>query len=318
MSGETTSSKHPLLIVLGPTASGKTKLAVSLAMELGGEIISADSRQIFKGMDIGTGKDLNEYCINGLQVPHHLIDIKDAGANYSVNEFKENFYEAFLCINERGALPILCGGTGMYINSVLQNYLYTHVPVNDALRLSLSGKNLPELSAILSTYALEFTNHADQSTIKRLIRAIEVADYLSNNELQTINRPEFKPFVIGLEDDLVKRREKIAIRLEKRFKEGMVDEVVNLLREGVSAEMLTFYGLEYKLIVSYLEHRLTWAELKEQLYNGICQYAKRQMTYFRKMEKDGVNIHWYQADMDPEIRKESILKDFKAETSRQD
>jgi tRNA dimethylallyltransferase len=318
MTGEATSPKYPLLIVLGPTASGKTKLSVSLAKELGGEIISADSRQIFRGMNIGTGKDLNEYYVEGLQVPYHLIDIKKAGTNYSVNEFKEDFYKAFLGITKRPALPILCGGTGMYINSILQNYLYTDVPVKEALRLSLSGKNLAELSAILKTYPPEFTDHADQSTVKRMIRAIEVADYLSNNELQTIKRPEIKPFVVGLEDNLLNRRGKIAIRLEKRFEEGMIDEVVNLLREGVSAEMLTFYGLEYKLIVSYLEHKLTLRDLKEQLYNGICQYAKRQMTYFRKMEKDGVNIHWYQADMDPEIRKESILKDFKAETSRQD
>ena len=304
---------NPLLVILGPTASGKTRLAVSISAALGAEIISADSRQVFRGMDIGTGKDLSEYNDQGINVPYHLIDIKNAGERYHVDEFKNDFYDVFQTIISAGKLPILCGGTGMYIHSVLQNHAYTSIPIDVELRNRLYSKTSQELNAILNTFPDKSTKHADRSTDKRLVRAIEVATFLSLNELEIVQRPEIRPYVIGLFDDVSIRREKINKRLERRLDEGMIEEVVALLNSGVSAEMLSFYGLEYKIVVSYLKHQVSYADMKTQLYNGICQYAKRQMTFFRKMEKDGVNIHWYQADIDPEKLFGQVLEDIKAE-----
>jgi tRNA dimethylallyltransferase len=303
---------HPLLVILGPTASGKTRLAVSISAALGAEIISADSRQVFRGMNIGTGKDLSEYNHQGINVPYHLIDIKNAGERYHVDEFKNDFYDVFQTIISAGKLPILCGGTGMYIHSVLQNHAYTSIPIDVELRKRLYSKTPQELNAILNTFPDKSTKHADRSTDKRLVRAIEVATFLSLNELEIVQRPEIRPYVIGLFDDVSVRREKINERLERRLDEGMIEEVVALLNSGVSAEMLSFYGLEYKIVVSYLKHEVSYADMKTQLYNGICQYAKRQMTFFRKMEKDGVNIHWYQADIDPEQLFGQVLEDIKA------
>ena len=300
----------PLLIVLGPTASGKTKLAVALAAALDGEIISADSRQVFRGMDIGTGKDLSEYSYKEKQIPYHNIDIKAAGERYHVDEFKRDFAVAYRNILQARRLPILCGGTGMYIHSLLQNHAYTSVPVNPGLRDTLLDKSQEELTMMLQRFPLELRAHADLSTKKRLIRAIEVASYLSENQLVKEVPLQANPFVVGLLDDVDVRRKKIRRRLDLRLQNGMVEEVEGLLKAGVDAEMLRFYGLEYKIIVSYLQHELSYKEMEEQLYNGICQYAKRQMTFFRKMEKDGVNIHWYQADIDTELLKNTILADF--------
>ena len=304
---------NPLLVILGPTASGKTRLAVSISAALGAEIISADSRQVFRGMNIGTGKDLSEYNHQGINVPYHLIDIKNAGERYHVDEFKNDFYDVFQTIISAGKLPVLCGGTGMYIHSVLQNHAYTSIPIDVELRNRLYSKTSQELNAILNTFPDKSTKHADRSTDKRLVRAIEVATFLSLNELEIVQRPEIMPYVIGLFDDVSIRREKINERLERRLYEGMIEEVVALLNSGVSAEMLSFYGLEYKIVVSYLKHQISYPDMKIQLYNGICQYAKRQMTFFRKMEKDGVNIHWYQADIDPEKLFGKVLEDIKAE-----
>ncbi|MGN7204258.1 tRNA (adenosine(37)-N6)-dimethylallyltransferase MiaA [Pedobacter sp. SAFR-022] len=303
---------NPLVVILGPTASGKTKLAVSVSAALDAEIISADSRQVFRGMDIGTGKDLTEYNYHGINIPYHLIDIKDAGERYHVDEFKNDFFEVFQQLTRRKKLPLLCGGTGMYIHSVLQNHAYTSIPVDLDLRSTLLVKTQQELNTVLDQFALENTEHADRSTRKRLIRAIEVATFLASNKLELVPRPEISPYIIGLYDDVGTRREKIHKRLERRLDEGMIEEVAGLLESGVSAEMLCFYGLEYKIVVSYLKHQVSYADMKTQLYNGICQYAKRQMTFFRKMEKDGVNIHWYQADIDPENLREQVLNDIKS------
>ncbi|HMI04794.1 MAG TPA: tRNA (adenosine(37)-N6)-dimethylallyltransferase MiaA [Pedobacter sp.] len=288
--------QNPLLVLLGATASGKTRLAVRLAHALNGEIISADSRQVFRGMDIGTGKDLGEYNFNGRHIPHHLIDIKEAGERYNVNAFKEDFYRAFELISNKGALPVLCGGTGMYVHSILQNHEYTTIPVDDALRNSLLTWDIGSLKHKLGTYPDEFTAHADLSSHKRLIRAIEIAEYLGQHKLEVVHRPVIEPFVAGLTADVEYRRSRVIKRLNDRLKEGLIDEVRGLLDAGVPGEMLSFYGLEYKFVTAYILGELSYNDLNERLAVAICQFAKRQMTFFRKMEKDGVKINWFDVE----------------------
>ncbi|NRF38238.1 tRNA (adenosine(37)-N6)-dimethylallyltransferase MiaA [Pedobacter foliorum] len=304
--------QNPLLVILGPTASGKTKLAVRLAESLNGEVISADSRQVFKGMDIGTGKDLNEYLINGRAIPYHLIDHKLAGERYNVNEFKEDFYKVYKALTDKHVLPILCGGTGMYVHSILQNHEYTAIPANHQLRDILKELDIELLRAKLSNYTSEFTKHADQSSHKRMIRAIEIAEYLTHNDLQVIERPKIDPLVIGLTSDVELRRQKVIDRLELRFDEGMIDEVKRLLDEGVTKDDLVFYGLEYKFVAAYLFDELTYSELKERLAIAICQFAKRQMTFFRKMEKDGVKINWFNTELDSDEIFEEVVAVYKS------
>jgi tRNA dimethylallyltransferase len=288
--------QNPLLVLLGATASGKTKLAVRLADALNGEIISADSRQVFRGMDIGTGKDLDEYDINGKRIPYHLIDIKYAGEKYNVNAFKGDFYKAFDLITNKGALPVLCGGTGMYVHSILQNHEYTAIPVDDALRSSLLTWDIGSLKQKLGMYPDEFTAHADLSSHKRLIRAIEIAEYLGQHKLEVLHRPVIEPFVIGLRSDVEHRRNKVIKRLGDRFNEGLIDEVRGLLDAGVPGEMLSFYGLEYKFVTAHILGELSYNDLSERLAVAICQFAKRQMTFFKKMEKDGVKINWFDTE----------------------
>jgi len=292
--------KHPLLIILGPTASGKTKLAVHASLNLGGEIISADSRQVFNGMDIGTGKDLGEYTIGGQAIPYHLINIREAGEQYNVNAFKEDFYTLFEQLTNRGRLPIVCGGTGMYIHSLLQHQPYTAVPVNQVFRDSLPAHDINALRALLAFYPKEVTDHADLSSAKRLVRALEIAEYLNHHTLTTAVAPAMDPLVIGLNGDVELRRSRIFKRLNARFDSGLIEEVAGLLQRGVSADMLIFYGLEYKFVTSYLQNEISLPELKEKLYIAICQFAKRQMTFFRKMEKDGVVINWLDASLETE------------------
>jgi len=289
-------SNKNLLIVLGATAVGKTKLAVQLAKDFNGEVISADSRQVFKGMDIGTGKDLSEYDVDGISIPYHLIDIKQAGERYQVNAFKEDFYSAFQDIKRKRKLPILCGGTGMYIHSLLQNHTLTAISVNEILRETLLPLSKEQLRKILDGFPLALRKQADYSSSKRLIRAIEIAQFLTDNEDFTIKeKPDLKPLVIGLYNDVEARRHKIIARLAQRLSNGLIEEVQDLLLKGVSAEMLVFYGLEYKFVVAYLNNEITLDTLKERLGTAICQFAKRQMTFFRKMEKDGVQINWIEA-----------------------
>lgn len=297
---------NPLLIILGATASGKTKLAIELAKTLDTEIISADSRQVFKDMDIGTGKDLVEFKEAG--IPFHLIDIRAAGENYNVNSFKEDFYDAFISITNKNKLPILCGGTGMYIHSLLQNHEFTAVPINEKLRLSLQALSKEQLIARIKIYPENLTNHADFSSSKRLIRAIEVADYLQYHTLEKVEQPVLNPLIIGLVDELETRKAKISNRLTARLKEGLIEEVEKLIANGVPIEMLTFYGLEYKFVASYLMKEMDFASLKEKLTIAICQFAKRQMTFFRKMEKDGVKINWLVADKEMVSLKEEALQ----------
>ena len=301
-------SKNPLLIILGPTASGKTKLAVELAAAFDGEIISADSRQVYTGMDIGTGKDLDEYQHQGMRVPYHLIDIRKAGEQYNVNEFKQDFFEVYQEILSRGSLPVLCGGTGMYIHSLLQKQDFTAVPVDTALREHLAHFDIQQLRLRLSDFPEELIGHADHSSHKRLIRAIEIAEYLKDHTLETSERPAFSPVVIGLTSTVEERRKRIAKRLNSRLASGLIAEVANLLKDGIPRETLEYYGLEYKFISMYLHNDLTLKELNERLLIAINQFAKRQMTFFRKMEKDGVKIHWYDINEDREEIKNSIIK----------
>jgi len=299
---------NPLLIILGPTASGKTRLAVSVADTLNGEIISADSRQVFKGMDIGTGKDLAEYTVQGRTVPHHLINIREAGEQYNVNAFKDDFYLAYDRIIRQQKLPVLCGGTGMYIHSILQNHQYTAIPVNATLREQLPVHDLQQLRLLLSAYPAASTAHADLSSAKRLVRAIEIADFLQHNSFTQEVRPQIEPLIIGLTGEVSSRRERILKRLNDRFNEGLIEEVQGLLEQGVPAEVLIFYGMEYKYVTAYLQNELSFEDLKEKLYIAIRQFAKRQMTFFRKMEKDGVMINWLDSDLEPGLLKESVFK----------
>ncbi len=297
---------NDLLIILGPTASGKTKLAVNLANELGAEIISADSRQIFKGMDIGTGKDLDEYLINSNQIPFHLIDIKDAGEKYNVNLFKEDFYKSLQSIRENHSLPILCGGTGMYIHSILQNHELTAVPIDETLRAELVRHSKDILVHQLSSYPENLRKNVDYSSSKRLIRAIEIAEYFKKNDFIILDRPIINPFVIGLKSEVEIRRKKILDRLETRLNTGLIEEVEGLIANGIGIDILNFYGLEYKFIAAYLTNQIDLQTLKERLGTAICQYAKRQMTFFRKMEKDGVKINWLNAN--DEFLKDNALQ----------
>lgn len=306
---------HPLLVILGPTASGKTKLAVKLAAALSAEIISADSRQVFRNMDIGTGKDLQEYHFNGKDIPYHLINIKDAGEKYNVNEFKEDFYRIIEEISAKKMLPILCGGTGMYIHSILQEQEYTAIPVNEELRVQLQQKDIAELRTMLLDYPQEIVAHADHSSHKRLIRVLEIAAYLAHHEFTPIKRPLIKPFIVGLQTDVTLRRAKILTRMEARFGEGMIDEVKMLLEMGVDRETLIFYGLEYKFIIAYLDGELDYETLKLRLGTAICQFSKRQMTFFRKMEKDGLKIHWFDATQNEADLYEKVLAAYQQNSS---
>ena len=299
---------NSLLIILGATASGKTKLAVEIASELDGEIISADSRQIFKQMDIGTGKDLNEYSIGDKIIPHHLIDILEPGERYHVDAFKNDFYKAFQSIIEKEKKPILCGGTGMYIHSLLQNQNYTAVPVNINFRNELEFSSKDELVNVLSKYQSDSASSVDLSSKKRLIRAIEIAEYLKYNKLEIVERPEIKPIIFGLKNKVEITRSNILKRLDTRLQNGMIEEVQNLLAQGISKEILVFYGLEYKFIVSHLSGELSFDELTMKLGIAICQFAKRQNTFFRKMEKDGVLINWLDASAPLNLLKQQILE----------
>ncbi|QDW24895.1 tRNA (adenosine(37)-N6)-dimethylallyltransferase MiaA [Pedobacter sp. KBS0701] len=300
--------QHNLIIILGATASGKTRLAVSIADALNGEIISADSRQIFKGMDVGTGKDLQEYHINGKTIPYHLIDILTPGERYHVDAFKNDFYQAFESITKKNKIPILCGGTGMYIHSLLQNQTFTAVPVNQQLRDQLNLLSKEELILKLQNDKSQETGHVDLSSKKRLIRALEIADYLKHHTLETVDRPEIKPIIFGLKNEVEVTRAKILARLNERFNAGLIEEVAQLLKEGISKEILVFYGLEYKFIVNYLDGLLTFEELKLRLGTAICRYAKRQNTFFRKMEKDNVEIIWLDASASTNLLKQLILE----------
>ncbi len=287
-------SPYNLLVILGPTASGKTTFAAHLAKRLDGEIISADSRQIYRGMDLGTGKDIEDYTIDGYTIPHHLLDIVDAGYKYNVFEYQSDFFKAFEQVQANKRWPIMCGGTGMYIESVLKKYKLINVPVNQELRDSLQGKNLQELTAILANYK-SLHNQTDTDTVKRAIRGIEIEEYYLKHPEIEVELPDIKPLIIGVNIDREARRRKITTRLKKRLDEGMIDEVKQLLDSGVSPEDLIYYGLEYKYLTMHVTGELSYKQMFDKLNVAIHQFAKRQMTWFRGMERKGAKIHWVDA-----------------------
>ncbi|MBQ8601153.1 MAG: tRNA (adenosine(37)-N6)-dimethylallyltransferase MiaA [Bacteroides sp.] len=297
--------KYDLITILGPTASGKTPLAAALADKLQTEIISADSRQVYRRMDLGTGKDLADYAVNGHAIPFHLIDIVEPGTKYNVFEYQRDFLKAYQEVVAKGKLPILCGGTGMYLESVLKGYRLLPVPENPELRASLEGKSLEELTALLASYK-KLHNSTDVDTPKRAIRAIEIEEYYKQQPVEHREFPQLNSLIIGVDIDRELRREKITRRLKQRLEEGMIDEVRNLLAEGIAPEDLIYYGLEYKYLTLHATGQLTFEEMFLQLETAIHQFAKRQMTWFRGMERRGFTIHWLDATLPTEEKVEKI------------
>ena len=300
--------KYDLVSVVGPTACGKTSLAVELALAVpGAEIISADSRQVYRGMDIGTGKDIAEYTRGSVTVPSHLLDIVDAGEKYNLFEFQRDFLSAYEDIRQRGAYPIMCGGSGLYVESVLKGYRLLPVPENPALRAALEEKSLEELTALLATYK-QLHNNTDTDNKKRAIRAIEIEEYYRSCPVEERYFPPIKALTVGVQVDREVRRERISRRLRERLENGMVDEVKSLLDSGLEPEQLIYYGLEYKYLTLYLTGAMSYDEMVKGLEISIHQFAKRQMTWFRGMEKRGVEICWLDGSLPADILVEQIKK----------
>lgn len=318
-----------MITILGPTASGKTSLAAALAAQIdtldasiwggstkGAEIISADSRQVYRGMDIGTGKDLEDYTVEGKLIPYHLIDICDAGTKYNLFQYQQDFYDVYQDITHRGVLPILCGGTGLYIESVLKGYHLSPVPQNPALRSSLEGKTLEELTDMLvdlkAKNGSNMHNRTDVDTAQRAIRAIEIETYNLEHPMPERELPAVDSLVIGVSIDRDARRDKITRRLKQRLENGMVEEIKGLLDRGVPAENLLYYGLEYKFITEYVIGKTSYEEMLRGLEIAIHQFAKRQMTWFRGMERRGGTIHWIDALQPMEQKVEQVLELMKS------
>ncbi|KAA6303041.1 MAG: tRNA dimethylallyltransferase [Candidatus Ordinivivax streblomastigis] len=282
---------HDLITIIGPTACGKTAYAVQLAAELNTEIISADSRQVYRGMTIGTGKDLDDYVVNGQAIPYHLIDICEPGEKYNVFRYQHDFHQAYNTIRAKGKMPILCGGTGLYIESVLKGYKLLDVPENPELRQQMQNKSLPELEAILKSYK-PLHNTTDVDSMQRAVRAIEIEEYYRSHEPGQRDYAPINSRIIGLDIDREVRRQRITARLKSRLEAGMIDEVKQLLASGLSPDDLIYYGLEYKYLTLHVTGRLSYQEMFTQLEIAIHQFAKRQMTWFRGMEHRGFHIEW--------------------------
>ena len=304
-----------MITILGPTASGKTPLAAALAYEIGGEIISADSRQVYRRMDIGTGKDLADYTITNkrepITIPYHLIDIAEPGTKYNLFQYQQDFFDAYNNIIGRGKTPILCGGTGLYIEAVLKGYQLSPVPQNPELRQRLEGKSLEELTQILTELKAKtgsnMHNKTDVDSCQRAIRAIEIEEYNLHTPTPKRELPPIDSLIIGVNIDREARREKITRRLKARLEEGMIEEVKGLLAEGIPAEDLIYYGLEYKFVTEYLVGKTTYDEMFQRLEIAIHQFAKRQMTWFRGMERRGFTIHWIDALLPMDEKVQQIL-----------
>ncbi len=315
--------KQRMITILGPTASGKTPLAAALASEIGGEILSADSRQVYRRMDIGTGKDLADYTITNKQepinnkqepitIPYHLIDICEPGTKYNLFQYQQDFYDAYRDVVSRGAVPILCGGTGLYIEAVLKGYRLSPVPQNPELRARLENKSLDELTQMLVALKEQngstMHNKTDVDSCQRAIRAIEIEEYNLHTPMPKRELPPIDSLIIGVNIDRELRREKITRRLKARLEEGMIDEVKGLLDEGIPADDLIYYGLEYKFVTEYLVGKTTYDEMFTRLEIAIHQFAKRQMTWFRGMERRGFQIHWIDATLPMDEKVNRILQ----------
>lgn len=300
--------KYDLVSLVGPTACGKTSLAVELALAIpGAEIISADSRQVYRGMDIGTGKDIAEYTRDGVTVPSHLLDIVDAGEKYNLFEFQRDFLASYEAIRNRGAYPIMCGGSGLYVESVLKGYRLLPVPENPSLRAALEEKSLEELTALLATYK-QLHNNTDTDNKKRAIRAIEIEEYYRTCPVEERYFPQINALTVGVMVDREVRRERISRRLRERLNNGMVEEVKGLLDSGLEPEQLIYYGLEYKYLTLYLTGAMGYEDMVNGLEIAIHQFAKRQMTWFRGMEKRGVEIHWLDGSKPADVLVKQIKK----------
>jgi len=302
--------EHKMITILGTTATGKTRLAAQLAALIGGEIISADSRQVYRGMDLGTGKDLDDFNIDGTRIPYHLIDIVDPGYEFNVYEYQQLFFEAYKQVVNNKNIPILVGGSGMYIEAVLKSYRMAKVARNEALRIRLSNKTDEELVEILLSNRV-LHNTTDTTDRERTIRAIEIDEYYRNHPELLQDVPKIKSINFGIRFDRAEIRNRITERLDQRLKEGMLEEVQNLLNQGVSAEMLKFYGLEYKFITQHLLGEIEYNEMFTLLNTAIHQFAKRQETWWRRMEKNGTRIHWLDGHIDNQEKIGLILGKLK-------
>ena len=299
-------AKFDMVTILGPTASGKTEVAVNLALKVGGEIISADSRQIYRNMDLGTGKDLDEYSVSGIDVPYHLIDIAEAGYQYNVFEFQRDFLTVYKAIREKGAFPVMCGGSGMYLEAILKGYRLIQVPVNEGRRDELQLLSLDELTEILKHYK-SINNTSDTENKKRAVRAIEIEEFCLAHPETDLSFPPINSLIVGVKFDRDSRRKRITERLKQRLDNGMIDEVKKLIDNGLKPDDLTYYGLEYKYLTLYITGKLTYDEMFLGLNTAIHQFAKRQMTWFRKMERDGFEIKWLDGYMPTDEKTDKIL-----------
>jgi len=300
-------SAFDLLVVTGPTASGKTALAVALAEKLGGEVISADSRQVYRGMNLGTGKDYEDYIVDGGIIPYHLIDIADPGYKYNVFEYQRDFIKVYAALKNRNVFPVVCGGSGMYADSIISGYKMVEVPPDSGLRAELEKKSMEELREILSTYK-NLHNITDIDTKKRVIRAIEIEHFNRNRTSKSSSFPRLKPLIIGVLFERDVRRKRITERLKHRLDAGMVDEVRKLIDMGICSETLIYYGLEYKYIALHLTGHLDYETMVAELEIAIHQFAKRQMTWFRGMEKRGTTIHWLDGNLPLTEKVEMVME----------
>jgi tRNA dimethylallyltransferase len=300
-------SIYDILVVTGPTASGKTALAAAIANRVGGEIISADSRQVYRGMNLGTGKDYDDYHVDGKDIPCHLIDIADPGYKYSVFEYQRNFKKVYSDLKKRKIFPVVCGGSGMYADSIITGYKMFEVPPDSGLRIELEKKSMEELREILATFK-SLHNTTDLDTKKRVIRAIEIEHSSRNVGSHYSEFPKIKSLLTGILFDRDTRRKRISERLKQRFDSGMIDEVKNLIDRGINIDTLIYYGLEYKFITLYLTGKISYQEMIRDLEIAIHQFAKRQMTWFRGMEKKGIKINWIDGKIPLEEKVEKVME----------
>ena len=306
-----TGLKYDMVTILGPTASGKTEVAANLAYLLEGEVISADSRQIYRNMDLGSGKDLEEYRVNGTNIPYHLIDIVEAGYQYNVFEYQRDFLKVYQEQKVKGIFPVMCGGSGMYLEAILKGYRLIQVPINEKRRAELQMLSLGSLKEILGSYK-SIHNTSDIENSKRAIRAIEIEEFCLDHPETDLSFPKINSLIVGIRIERELRRRKITARLHQRLTNGMIDEVQKLLDSGIKPDDLTYYGLEYKYITNYLLGHLTYEQLVTDLNTAIHQFAKRQMTWFRKMEREGFKIRWLDGEIPTDEKTAKILSWLKS------